>query len=537
MSWSVGDRWAVGEVLDTQADRLGDKVCVYFQDEPVTYAEMTQRSNALANGLAGLGLERRQCVAILMENSAEMVYTMFGAHRLGAIEVAINSAYKGEFLRHQLGNCEAGIVVVDDHLAPRVLAIAGELPDLRKVVVRSTGAEKVRFDAPRNISIIDMDELIESSQGSVPSAVAPRWDDPCSIVYTGGTSGPSKGVLLTQNYLVMFAKQMGRAWEQSEDDVMYSPLPLFHLNAKGITVFGSILAGGCGVLDRKFSVSGTWDRVRRYNATGVSLLGSMFVMLWNLPESPSDADLPIRAMIGAPVPPELHLRIEERYGCRIVVPYGLSEAAPLTLLTTAHEPTIGSSGPVNPLFEVRLLDDDEREVAVGEVGEVVCRPRQPHVMFEGYYRNAEATVACYKNMWFHSGDLGRFDEQMNFYFVDRKKDAMRRRGENISSFEVEAAVRTHPAIADVAAHAVPSEFSEDDVKICAVLKEGRELTAIELMDHCVENMPYFAVPRYIEFLDDLPRSPVARVLKYVLRERGVTSQTWDREAAGYAVRR
>jgi crotonobetaine/carnitine-CoA ligase len=205
MSWSVGDRWAVGEVLDTQADRLGDKVCVYFQDEPVTYAEMTQRSNALANGLAGLGLERRQCVSILMENSAEMVYTMFGAHKLGAIEVAINSAYKGEFLRHQLGNCEAGIVVVDDHLAPRVLAIAGELPDLRRVVVRSTGAEKVRFDAPGNISIIDMDELIESSRQPVPTVVAARWDDPCSIVYTGGTSGASKGVLLTQNYLVMFA--------------------------------------------------------------------------------------------------------------------------------------------------------------------------------------------------------------------------------------------------------------------------------------------------------------------------------------------
>jgi carnitine-CoA ligase len=189
------------------------------------------------------------------------------------------------------------------------------------------------------------------------------------------------------------------------------------------------------------------------------------------------------------------------------------------------------------LYDVRMVDDFESPAPAGESGEIVCRPRQPHVMFEGYYGDAESTLATFKNLWFHTGDIGRFDTEGNMYFVDRKKDAMRRRGENVSSFEVEHAVMAHPAVQEVAAHAVPSEFGEDDIKICVVLRSGHDVAAEDLMDHCVENIPFFALPRYIEILEDLPRSPIARVLKYKLRERGITAQTWDREAAGYVVAR
>jgi crotonobetaine/carnitine-CoA ligase len=537
MGGRLADQMVIGDIVDRQADRYGHKVCMHFEDDPVTYVQMRQRSNSYANYLAYLGLKPQECVALLMENSAEMCYVWFAAAKLGAIEVAINSAYKGEFLRHQLANSGASIVVADATLAPRVFEVAGELPDLRTVVVKPDKVGLAELDAPRHLSVIDIAEFLQAPSDALEVTRRPHWDDPCSILFTGGTTGPSKGAVLSHNYFAAFADHISRTWAQAEDDVIFSPLPLFHLNAKGLTVLGSIIAGGSGVLDRRFSVSRTWDRVRRYDASGISLLGSMLTMLWQLPPSDLDATLPIRHMICAPVPADLHIPIQQRYGCTILVPYGLTEVGVLTIGTAQDPAPPGTAGRPMSLYEVRVIDEAERQSPLGEVGEIVCRPREPHVMYEGYFADPQATLDTMKNLWFHTGDLGRFDEDGNLAFVDRKKDAMRRRGENVSSFEVEQAVMAHPAIQEVAAHAVPSEFAEDDIKICVVLKEGHRLSERELMDHCRDNMPFFAVPRYVEFMAELPRSPLARVLKYELRKRGVTAETWDRDAAGYTVTR
>jgi crotonobetaine/carnitine-CoA ligase len=275
--------------------------------------------------------------------------------------------------------------------------------------------------------------------------------------------------------------------------------------------------------------------VRRYNATGVNILGSMMLMLWNLPPEPRDKALPVRFIIGVPIPKHLHHKMEERYGCRFVSVYGMSETGSQTLSGIDQPGVPGASGKPVAHYQIKLFDQEEREVPVGKVGEVVCRPLQPHVMFEGYFADPEASAVAQKNLWMHTGDLGRFDENGNLYFVDRLKDSIRRRGENISSVEVELTVLKHPAVVEVVAHAVPSEFTEDEVKLCVILDRDKKLSVEELMDYCVKNLPFFAVPRYIEFLDDLPRTPVGRPQKNVLRERGVTSQTWDREAVGYKV--
>ena len=216
--------------------------------------------------------------------------------------------------------------------------------------------------------------------------------------------------------------------------------------------------------------------------------------------------------------------------------YGMTEAFPLTIMGVEDPAVPGSAGRPNPAFEIRLFDDDDNEVASGEVGEIVCRPRRSHVMFDGYDDDPRATLDQMRNLWFHTGDLGRFDGDGNLFFVDRKKDAIRRRGENISSFEVESSIGRHPDVADVAVHAVPSPFGEDDVKACVVRASGSTLGAEGLMDFCVERLPFFAVPRYIEFVDALPRNHSGRVLKFQLREAGVTESTWDREVAGYEVR-
>jgi crotonobetaine/carnitine-CoA ligase len=217
--------------------------------------------------------------------------------------------------------------------------------------------------------------------------------------------------------------------------------------------------------------------------------------------------------------------------------YGMTEAFPITVLGVGDDCAPGSAGVPTASWDLRLVDDDDEDVAPGAVGEIVVRPRSPHVMFEGYFHRPEATVSQLRNLWFHTGDLARRDDDGNLWFVDRKKDSVRRRGENISSFEVEAVVMSHPAVAAAAMIGVPSPLGEEDVKVCVVPAEGATLRPEDLLDHLVPRLPYFAVPRYVELVEDLPRNATGRVLKYELRKNPLTSTTWDREAAGYSVSR
>ncbi len=532
--WRGPARLTVPGVLRAGAESAPDKVCLSFADTAITYAEMEQRTTAAANGLAKLGIGPGDTVCVLMRNRAEMIYTWFGAAKLGAIFAPINTAYLGDYLRHQLTLARAKVVVTERDFAPEVLRVAAQVPGLGHVLVHG-GVDGL--DGTSTLTVHPSDYLLDHDRNRLHTTYSPAWTDPNAIIFTAGTTGPSKGVLMTQNYLVRVAQQVWTQRNGRPDDVVYSPLPLFHLNAMTLTVLGPMTAGAAGALDQRFSVSNFWDRVRHFGGTQINILGSMLVMLWNRPEEPADIDNPARVMLCVPVPPEIYHRFERRFGLRLIVAYGLSEAVPLLLSSWDDPPPLGSAGKANPLFDVRLFDDEDREVPVGEVGEIACRPLEPHVMFEGYYENPAATMRMWRNLWFHTGDLGRRDEQGFIYFVDRKKDYLRRRGENISSFEVEQAIMTHPAVAEAAVHAVASDFAEDDVKACLLLADGATLDHRDLMDHCVRNIPYFAVPRYLEVLDDLPRNPAGKVLKYELRERGVTAATWDAEAQGYEIPR
>jgi crotonobetaine/carnitine-CoA ligase len=533
-SWRGPAKLTVSGVLSERAAAEGDKLCMSFEDIDVTYAEMEQRATAMANGLADLGVGHGDTVCCLMRNSAEMLYTWFGASKLGAIFAPINTAYLGEYLKHQLWTARTKVVLADADLAPEVLKVAGDVESLKHLVVRGNAADLV---GGSGITLRTCGSLLALDGDRLHTSYVPGWSDPGAIIFTAGTTGPSKGAVMSQNYLVRVAQQIWTQRHGQPDDCVYSPLPLFHLNAMTLTVLGPMTAGARGALDQRFSVSRFWDQVRRYGGTQINILGSMLVMLWNCPPAPSDIDNPARVMLCVPVPPEIFRRFEERFGLRLMVAYGLSEAVPLLVSDSDQPPPLGSAGRPNPLFDVKLFDDNDEEVPVGEVGEIACRPLEPGVMFEGYYNDPAATLRVWGNLWFHTGDLGRADAEGFVYFLDRKKDYLRRRGENISSFEVEQAIQTHPAVAEAAVHAVSSAFAEDDVKACIVLQPGAEVSYEELMDHCVANIPYFAVPRYLELVDDLPRNPVGRVLKYKLREQGITEGTWDHEAAGYVVPR
>ena len=269
----------------------------------------------------------------------------------------------------------------------------------------------------------------------------------------------------------------------------------------------------------------------------MALAGAMVTMLWNLPPDERDRELPIRFLSAAPVPKELYGPIQERWGCRIVTCYGLSEAFPLTVAGVADDNPPGASGRPNPDFEVQVVDDEDRAVVPGATGEIVCRPRRPHVMFEGYDGRPEATLDQLGNLWFHTGDLGRMDEHGNLTYVDRKKDAMRRRGENISSFEVEQALLRVPAVAEVAAVGHPSDLGEDDVMVCVVATDGADFDVFAFMDFCCDRLPYFAVPRYVDVVDELPKNAVGRVLKHELRARGCRTRSGIARRPGYVVRR
>jgi crotonobetaine/carnitine-CoA ligase len=382
----------------------------------------------------------------------------------------------------------------------------------------------------REVGLIGYDWTIlaDNDTSSLASASPVSHSDMSSVIYTSGTTGASKGVTFSHGYLLGASQRMLGLYEFGRNDVYYGSMPLFHLAAKACGVVAALLTGGSCVLDSKFSVSRTWTRVRESNATIVHLLGSMMVMLNKLPPSPEDAELPMRAVFSAPVPATIHREFERRYNCRVVTCYALSEATPITRGGLHDDYPLNSAGRLNhDVFDVRLVDEDDNDVAEHAIGEIIVRPKRNLAMFSGYWRNPEATLGLMRNLWFHTGDLGRIDEDGWFYYEGRRKDALRRRGENVSAAELENAIREHPSVNDVAAVGVPSDVMEDDIMVYVELTSKAEADHESIIKFCAERLPFFMVPRYVEIVDALPRNPIAKIEKYKLKARGTSSRTWD----------
>ncbi|MEP6626297.1 MAG: AMP-binding protein [Acidimicrobiia bacterium] len=501
-----------------------------FEGDEHTARSIDVESDRLARALTRLGVRQGDRVATLLENTPEQVLSFFAAVKLGAVQVPINTAYKGEFLRHVLVDSGAAVLIVQSEFLERLVGFsAGAVPGLQCVVsVGPSGDEALSVPVRGWGPLLD-----ECGDEPLPEVTVGPADLAC-FIYTAGTTGPSKGCMLPHQYVVALGDQIARAWGRTADDVILTPLPLFHFNAISVCVVGTLLVGGRASIARRFSVSRFWPEVRRTGATMLSMLGSLAILIAGAEDHPDQAGHRLRLCAAAPMPPDTDRIWRERFGCATFSGgYGLTEASLISMLPAGVANKVGAAGKPNTHeFEVGIVDDDDLPVPVGETGEIVCRPTGPNLMFAGYWNRPEATVEVLRNLWFHTGDLGRLDDDGFLYFVDRKQDYLRRRGENISSFEMERSVIAHAAIADVAVHAVASEQGEDDVKVTAVLVAGADLTEEQLCRWTAERVPYFAIPRYIEFRADLPRNPVGRVLKYELRDDGVTPSTWDREAAG-----
>jgi crotonobetaine/carnitine-CoA ligase len=470
----------------------------------------------------GLGIKRGDTVALFTGTCPEWVYFWLGAARLGAVPAAVNAASKGDFLSHTLRLSQAAAVITDAARHPRLAEVADDVDTLRSVLIKGDS----------------LDEALDAASTEAPPAAAAEADD-VALFFTSGTTGPSKAVATTWHYLFTVAATAVSAWALGEGEVLWSAMPLFHLSAAPL-VLAPMLVSGTTVLAGAFHPGEVWDDMRACGAAGFVGAGAMVSMLWNLPRDPRDAEVGMRFLSAAPIAADIYREIEARYRCRVVTMYGMTEAFPIAYKTVSDEGKPGTSGRINPAFDVQIVDRHGQAVPEGMVGEIACRARAPHAMSEGYVASASGGPPLRVEPhpeWFRTGDLGVLDSDNNLTYVDRVKDSLRRRGENVSSVEVEQTVMRHPVVQEAAAVAVPSDLGEDDILVVVTLRPGAEFDHAELLDFCASRMPYFCVPRYLEVLDELPKNAIGRVRKDVLRRRGLGDGAWDREAHGYVLSR
>lgn len=524
------------EVLRRRAADTGaDTFFQMIGGEPVTYAEAYTAACAVGNGLVDLGIERGECVVIMADNSDRALFSWLGIILAGGVEVAINTAYRGSALRHVLENSQASVAFVDAALLPRIIEIADTLEHLRTAIVYK-GAD-AGPEVPEGWRVVSFDEVLGDPAAPPDRLVGPK--DLCSIVYTSGTTGPAKGVMMPHGQVSLFARLGVEGARLTAEDVYYSFIPLFHVAGKFIGILGSMMTGGRVVVDTKFSAEDWLPRVREHGVTVSLVHGPLVEMIFAQPEREDDAQIPVTRIVASPFPAKIATAFERRFGLRGIETWGMTEVT-VPIWQPWDEPlNVGSCGRVrSEHFDIRIVDPaTDSELPVGQVGEVVIRPKRPWTMMQGYFRMPEVTLKAWRNLWFHTGDLMYRDEHGYTYFVDRVKERIRRRAENISSYEIESAALLHPAVAEAAAVGVPSEFEgDDDIKLLVITAPGAEMAAEALLRYLAVNIPHFMVPRYIEFVDELPRTATGKAQKASLRDRGVTSATWDRKAAGVSIR-
>tara|TARA_R100001244_G_scaffold43936_18_gene39492 strand:+ start:18427 stop:19899 length:1473 start_codon:yes stop_codon:yes gene_type:complete len=481
----------------------------------------------MANALTALGVQAGETVLTMLDNNIDAVVCWLAINKLRAVSVPINTALKGEFLRHQIADTGTALVICEATYLARMTPLADQLTAVKQILYRG------ELDTAPACSIAIAPLAEHRGQDDTPLATKPEPSDLACLIYTSGTTGPSKGCMISYNFMCNLARLQLRAGPANENDVTITPLPLFHMNALCVSIIASILVGARAAILPRFSVSNFWQEVERSGATIASILGGMGGLLAQAPDNDAMKRCfgQIHTARGNPYTEETKKVWRERFGTRLVGGngYGLTEACVITSLAAGEYAAPGSSGKRIADFDVRIVDDNDVEVPANTPGEIVVRPLRPDIMFQGYWQRPADTLKLMRNMWLHTGDIGKFDDDGFFYFVDRKKDYLRRRGENISSFEMEAAFAVHPALAEVAVHAVPSDKGEDDVKVTAVLHKNVQLEAEELFRWATDSVPYYALPRYIEFRHSLPKNPQGRVLKYQLRDEGKTATTWDLE--------
>lgn len=525
------DECVLRDVLDKHASRTPDSIfAVTPEGQQVTYAQIHQDVRALARGLQDIGISQGEHVVVWMPNTIDTIRVWFAINYIGAVYVPINTAYRGGILEHVIANSAAEVMIVHPELAERLVDI--DRARLQTLVVAGDSPVKVEGFVQHRL------EALASTEDPLPLVrdVEP-WDTQ-SIIYTSGTTGPSKGVLSSYSHLYT----MGHGLCASVDNDPFLDqasrfmvnLPLFHVGGT-CPVYTMLTMGGSVSLLSEFSTDTFWTHIETTQTTAVILLGAMVNFIMNQPVTPGEQETPLEHVIIVPFVDD-SIAFGPRFGVTSHTAFNMSEVS--CPLVAEENPTLPHTcGTPRQGVQVRLVDANDCEVERGAIGELIVRTDRPWALNHGYYGNPEATSEAWRNGWFHTGDAFRQDDAGNFFFVDRFKDAIRRRGENVSSFEVESEVLAHPAVAEAAAVAVPSELSEDEILVAVSLVEGQSLEWEDLVEFLVPRMAHFMVPRYFRRLPQLPKTPTQKIEKYLIRQEGCTRDTWDREAAGIRIRR
>ena len=514
----LSDR-TVRELMDDLAREQPDHVLARFEDDAFSVREMTERADRLAHGLLAADISPGDRVLVMLPQHIDHVVTIFALLRTGIVWVPVNAHSKGEALLFLAEHAQPAAAIVDDAYGDAfeaLLAVRG----IEKVIWRGRPGGPLAF------------ETLAQTDASGPLPAGPGPDDAVCLSYSSGTTGEPKGSLMTDRGLRISAQTCVHVAGMGRGDVMLMWEPLYHLSGAQVTLVALQTLSTFALVPR-FSASSFWAQAKHYRATHVHYLGGVLPILLKQPASPADRDHGVRIAWGGGCPPNVWKQVEDRFGVRIREGYGLTEMT--SFVTGNRTGRVGSIGLAIPPFDVRIVDDEGGPAPDGETGEIVVKPEVEGLTSKGYFRNDAANAAVRRGGWFHTGDLGYRDTDGYFYFVGRKKDSVRRRGENVSAWEVERIINQHPAVEESALVGVPSELGEDDLKIILRLTEGEALQPLDLIRWCEERMPYFQIPRYVAFTTDFPRTPTQRIKKPDLPR--TVHDCWDLEATGYKLSR
>jgi len=513
---------SLGAELRRAAAEVPDRPFIRMAAGEWTYRQCDAESDRLAAGLHAQGVRPGDRVTLMLPNCIELALLWFALAKLGAVAAPVNTAFRGAALAGAVNLVQSRLAVVHASLHEAWAQVQAELDTIRSVFVLGD-------DVSEDCMSYALLRGVEPTPASLSRSEVP-FDALCLLLYTSGTTGRSKAAMIPHRFVLGQARIFIEGLELRGDDVLYCPYPMFHLDATVMTIAPALLLRGVAALGERFSVSRYWDEMRALQGTVFDFMGATITLLWKQPPTPRDRDHRARLGWGVPLP-AFAPQFEERFGCRLVELYGSTEAGGVMFTPLHALRRMGSCGQPAAAFSVRLTDSEGFEVPVGEPGELLIRPQEPSLLMQGYYGMPEATLEAFQDLWFHTGDVLRQDADGWFYFVGRRKDMVRRRGENIACAEVEMGIETHPDVLECAVYGVPSDLSEEEVMACVVPRPGAALTPAALAVHCAGQMARFMVPRYLRFATALPRTPTDKIEKFRLQAEGITPDTWDREAS------
>ena len=525
--------WVLPKVLKDQASLIPDKDFLQFSyDKALTFSEVNKLANRIANSLNKLGIHKTDKVSVYMPNSLEICLAWFGILKNGSVMVPINTAYVMDFLQYIIESSDSKIIIIAEEYLERLANIQDRIPNIEKVIVWTrNNKDSFESNGYSKTQLISWNDFVSKGSDNEPEVEITHMDH-ARLMYTSGTTGKSKGVVRPCAADYSSAQNYSSIMDLTSDDTVFTCLPLFHSNAMVMGVYPAMISGCKVIVEEKYSASKFWKWMKDFEVTKFNLVGVMSYFMWNAPVVPEEKQHKVKLVLGSPAPHDIIEEFMERFNILFTEGYGLTEVGQCTF-TRPNEPfRVGSCGKESPGYEIKIVNPDtDEELPRNTPGELVLRPRIPNICLHYYYKMPEKTVSDFRNLWFHTGDLCRMDEDGYIFFMDRVKDYIRRRGENISSFEVENLISTHPSIEESAAIAVKLDeqgrHSEDELMIVIVLKENMTLDPTDLIEFLKPIMPKFMIPRFVRFRDSLPKTPTNRVQKVKLRDEGVTKDTWD----------